>query len=314
MAVSAVGNYDTLNPSTNDQYNINNITNQSNALANQLTKVSQSIDDVIGLSEKNTARSVEEAEKLRNWQADQNRIAMEFNASEAAKNRDWQEMMSNTAHQREVNDLMAAGLNPVLSASGGNGAAVTSGATASGVTSSGAKGDVDTSATSAVVGILGSMLSSLTNIANANTSAITSMANTEKLGQVNQLIAQANNMNALKVADIYGKYGIAQAATSGRYSLNAASVHAAASRYAADKALEASKYSADTYTNMEKYLRQNYPTSTAGAVASLVNALFGNNGKSPTDNLKDDVSDLGVVDGILSWLSGSPRLPDPDGK
>lgn len=314
MAVSAVGNYDTLNPSTNDQYNINNITNQSNALANQLTKVSQSIDDVIGLSEKNTARSVEEAEKLRNWQADQNRIAMEFNASEAAKNRDWQEMMSNTAHQREVNDLMAAGLNPVLSASGGNGAAVTSGATASGVTSSGAKGDVDTSATSAVVGILGSMLSSLTNIANANTSAITSMANTEKLGQVNQLIAQANNMNALKVADIYGKYGIAQAATSGRYSLNAASVHAAASRYAADKALAASKYSADTYTNMEKYLRQNYPTSTAGAVASLVNALFGNNGKSPTDNLKDDVSDLGVVDGILSWLSGSPRLPDPDGK
>lgn len=70
------------------------------------------------------------ANKQAHFNAAQNELAMQYNSAEAQKNRDWQEMMSNTAYQRAMADMKTAGLNPILAANLG-GASTPGGASGS---------------------------------------------------------------------------------------------------------------------------------------------------------------------------------------
>lgn len=176
-----------------------------------------------GVAQSNSAFNAEQAELQRDWTESQSAKAMQFNSREAAKNRQWQEMMSNTAHQREVRDLMAAGLNPVLSAINGNGASVGSGATASGVVGSGSKADADTSTSGAIANLLGSILSAQTALQSANINARTQEAVADKYTAMDNIVAQINAAAGIQQAGIHAGATRAAAATS-----------AAASRYATD--------------------------------------------------------------------------------
>lgn len=130
-----------------------------------------------------------------------------FNSAEAEKARKFQETMSNTSHQREVEDLKRAGLNPVLSANGG----------AQSYSTSSASGSADNSA----VGVLASIYQTKLNNDNA------------------VKLAQMQNQNNLKIAKINAaasNYASNNAYAASRYSSDVSSF---ATRYGVDRSSDA---------------------------------------------------------------------------
>lgn len=103
-----------------------------------------------------------------------------FAQSNAREQMAFQERMSNTAHQREISDLRAAGLNPILSGSGGMGASTPAGASGAVTTAPvRSEGDAITSAFEAMKSMAD------TNKINAGRDFLKAQTATEKLRPAN---------------------------------------------------------------------------------------------------------------------------------
>ena len=208
-------------------------------------------------SRENNLWSAEQAERQMRYQTESQRKAMDFNAAEAAKNRDWQKMMSDTAHQREVRDLMKAGLNPVLSVNGGNGASVGSGATAGSVgAGSGSKGDTDTSANSAIVSLLSAVLNRKTQLEIADTNAKTNLAVAEKYNAISKYLGELQNSTSLYLGEKGLSNSLAVAGIQAASAANVAGIHAAAQKYSADQSRQASIYVANVQSRTSQIVAE----------------------------------------------------------
>lgn len=256
------------------------------------------------MTQANNRWSAAQADKQMQFQKDQNKVAMDFNAEQADISRKWQEYMSNTAHQREIKDLKAAGLNPVLSAMGGNGAPVTSGATASGYTSSGAMGQTDMSGPGALVSLLGSVLSAQTAQANAALSAQTNLAVAEKYTAMQKVVSELQSKTQLTTNRISALASMYNARTGASATITAAGIHAAAQRYGYDISALTNKEIAGFNAIVNAYLQDDkqahdfdikeaYPSNLFGVISSLAGQFTGNEGMSgAVDSAKDLINDL----------------------
>lgn len=202
-----------------------------------------------------------------------------FNAAEAEKNRQWQAEMSSTAHQREVADLKAAGLNPIISAYG-QGAATGSGATASSSNAlTGVLGNMAMSAMQAVGTMSQTMLNNSTSRLNAWQTNETAKQTTQMNNETQLVITRMNNLTSKECAEIAGRYG-----------LSSAQVSAMASQYAAQIAANASMANAETAANASRY-------------ASNVSYLMNKDTNTVNEAMNTYKVDWSTASGVLTSLA-----------
>lgn len=242
------------------------------------------IREILQASQANSAMSQQFAREQMDYQTRSDQTAMAWSAQEAAKNRAWQESLADTAHQREVRDLIAAGLNPILAAN--QGAYTGSGATGQGFSSSGAMGQVDNTASPAMAQLRSTLMNTASQAMIAgiytdaekysadrqfaaskmNTEA--SIMNNENTNSTQKYIATEGFVNDLKRAIVSADATKAAAnATAGAMSYSAEQA-AAAARYSADQHYAGVKYQVDNNIN-------NNPVGYGIGVAEGLLNIFG---------------------------------------